>query len=106
MFCALTLCELEPCLFGQCQLTATSYTCNCQAGYIGTTCDQKQRPCADNPCEGRGECVDKTDNTFLCRCHAWWEVHPTEIRTSISPSSAVELNTSSALANYAMEAGN
>nr|CAD7574395.1 unnamed protein product [Timema californicum] len=33
-------------------------------------------------------------------------VHPTEIRTSISPSSAVELNTTSALANYATEAGN
>nr|CAD7429061.1 unnamed protein product [Timema monikensis] len=32
-------------------------------------------------------------------------VHPTEIRTSISPSSAVELNTSSALANYTTEAG-
>nr|CAD7392048.1 unnamed protein product [Timema cristinae] len=32
-------------------------------------------------------------------------VHPTEIRTSISPSSAVELNTISALANYAIEAG-
>nr|CAD7578717.1 unnamed protein product [Timema californicum] len=31
-------------------------------------------------------------------------VHPTEIRTSISPSSAVELNTTSALANYAIEA--
>nr|CAD7433903.1 unnamed protein product [Timema monikensis] len=31
-------------------------------------------------------------------------VHPTEIRTSISPSSAVELDTSSALANYATEA--
>nr|CAD7414435.1 unnamed protein product [Timema poppensis] len=31
-------------------------------------------------------------------------VHPTEIRTSIPPSSAVELNTS-ALANYATEAG-
>nr|CAD7587657.1 unnamed protein product [Timema genevievae] len=30
-------------------------------------------------------------------------VHPTEIRTSISPSSAVELNTTSALANYAIE---
>nr|CAD7262418.1 unnamed protein product [Timema shepardi] len=29
--------------------------------------------------------------------------HPTEIRTSISPSSAVELNTTSALANYATE---
>nr|CAD7260411.1 unnamed protein product [Timema shepardi] len=32
-------------------------------------------------------------------------VHPTEIRTSISPSSGVELNTTSALANYAIEAG-
>ncbi|CAG2055827.1 unnamed protein product [Timema podura] len=37
-----------------------------------------------------------------------WEkpppVHPTKIRSSISPSSAVELNTTSALANYATEA--
>nr|CAD7408060.1 unnamed protein product [Timema poppensis] len=32
------------------------------------------------------------------------KIHPTEIRTSISPSSAVELNTTSALANYATEA--
>nr|CAD7571921.1 unnamed protein product [Timema californicum] len=32
-------------------------------------------------------------------------VHPTEIRTSISPSSAVELNPTSALANYATESG-
>nr|CAD7395855.1 unnamed protein product [Timema cristinae] len=33
------------------------------------------------------------------------QVHPTEIRTSISPSSAVELNTTSALASYATKAG-
>nr|CAD7405497.1 unnamed protein product [Timema poppensis] len=32
-------------------------------------------------------------------------VHPTEIRTSISPSSAVELNTISELVKYATEAG-
>nr|CAD7573311.1 unnamed protein product [Timema californicum] len=32
-------------------------------------------------------------------------VHPTEIKTSISPSSVVNLNTTSALANYATEAG-
>nr|CAD7402875.1 unnamed protein product [Timema cristinae] len=31
-------------------------------------------------------------------------LHPTEIRTSISPSSAVGLNTTSALANYTTEA--
>nr|CAD7439157.1 unnamed protein product [Timema bartmani] len=34
-----------------------------------------------------------------------WEKPPPEIRTSISPSSAVELNTTSAFANYATEAG-
>nr|CAD7258865.1 unnamed protein product [Timema shepardi] len=34
------------------------------------------------------------------------QVHPTEIRTSISPSSAVMLNKTSALANYATEAVN
>nr|CAD7570121.1 unnamed protein product [Timema californicum] len=33
------------------------------------------------------------------------QFNPTEIRTSISPSSAVELNTTGALANYATEAG-
>nr|CAD7568042.1 unnamed protein product [Timema californicum] len=32
-------------------------------------------------------------------------VHPTKTRTSISPSSAIQLNTTSALANYATEAG-
>nr|CAD7437716.1 unnamed protein product [Timema bartmani]CAD7453403.1 unnamed protein product [Timema tahoe] len=35
----------------------------------------------------------------------FFNFHPTEIRTSISPSSAVELNTTCALANYATEAG-
>nr|CAD7572570.1 unnamed protein product [Timema californicum] len=40
--------------------------------------------------------------TFHVKCRS--SVHPTEIRTSISPSSAVELNTTSALANYATEA--
>ncbi|XP_068083923.1 uncharacterized protein [Anabrus simplex] len=72
MFCALTLCEMEPCLFGQCQLTDKSYTCHCQPGYTGINCEQKQRPCADNPCEGRGECIEKS-NTYHCICHAWME---------------------------------
>nr|CAD7441125.1 unnamed protein product [Timema bartmani] len=35
----------------------------------------------------------------------WDSVHPTEVRISISPFSAVELNTTSVLANYATEAG-
>ncbi|XP_039285263.1 cubilin-like [Nilaparvata lugens] len=73
MFCALTVCELEPCLHGRCELTATGFTCHCLPGYIGETCDTKKKPCADKPCEGRGECIPRSDTTFYCRCHAWWE---------------------------------
>ncbi|KAK6632810.1 hypothetical protein RUM43_013581 [Polyplax serrata] len=72
MFCALTQCELEPCVFGQCELTGSAYKCHCQTGYTGLTCERKQSPCEDNPCEGRGECMEKSDS-FHCRCHAWWE---------------------------------
>nr|CAD7428908.1 unnamed protein product [Timema monikensis] len=57
--------------------------------------------------------IEMTNLADISRCEpafVWREsgkppsVHPTEIRTSISPSSAVELNTTSALANYATEA--
>nr|CAD7589628.1 unnamed protein product [Timema genevievae] len=45
---------------------------------------------------------DQTIGPEIRECN---DIHPTEIRTSISPSSAVELNTTSALANYTTEAG-
>uniref|UniRef100_A0A182KH01 EGF-like domain-containing protein n=1 Tax=Anopheles christyi TaxID=43041 RepID=A0A182KH01_9DIPT len=71
-FCGLNICELEPCFFGKCELTPTSFKCNCQPGFVGVRCDQRQKPCADNPCESRGECFEKNGGYF-CRCHAWWE---------------------------------
>nr|CAD7433306.1 unnamed protein product [Timema monikensis] len=63
---------------------------------------------------GRGHCMTRGTFSGSEPAFAWREsgkpfrkkppsVHPTEIRTSISPSSAVELNTTSALANYATE---
>lgn len=64
------MCELEPCVFGRCELTQKGYRCHCQSGYTGETCEQKQRPCESNPCESRGDCIDRGD-TFHCRCHAW-----------------------------------
>uniref|UniRef100_A0A182W5H3 Cubilin n=1 Tax=Anopheles minimus TaxID=112268 RepID=A0A182W5H3_9DIPT len=71
-FCGLNICELEPCFFGKCELTPTSFKCNCQPGFVGVRCDQRQKPCAENPCESRGECFEKNGG-FFCRCHAWWE---------------------------------
>ncbi|XP_055912798.1 uncharacterized protein LOC129946580 isoform X2 [Eupeodes corollae] len=78
-FCGLNSCELEPCVFGKCELTATNFKCHCQPGYQGNTCEHKIRPCADNPCEGRGTCFERNGGYF-CRCHAWWEGHRCERR--------------------------
>uniref|UniRef100_A0A336N481 CSON006260 protein n=1 Tax=Culicoides sonorensis TaxID=179676 RepID=A0A336N481_CULSO len=57
-FCALNVCELDPCIYGQCELTPNKFKCHCQPGYSGVHCDLKQDPCEDNPCENRGECSD------------------------------------------------
>lgn len=66
-FCGLTICDFDPCLFGECELTETSFKCNCLPGYLGSTCEQKKRICDDNPCQGRGVCFEK-NNGFYCRC--------------------------------------
>nr|CAD7263533.1 unnamed protein product [Timema shepardi] len=50
-----------------------------------------------------GQCLNEK-HTCISKHEKPPPVHPTEMRTSISPSSAVELNTTSALANYATEA--
>lgn len=83
-FCALTACEVAPCMYGKCQLTATGFKCACQEGYVGRTCDRKQPPCAQNPCEGRGECFNRPSGYF-CRCHAWWEGQRCEKRMQNIP---------------------
>nr|CAD7567594.1 unnamed protein product [Timema californicum] len=50
---------------------------------------------------------DACDSTPFGGCQSGnIHIHPTEIRTSISPSSVVEINTTSVLTNYATEAGN
>ncbi|XP_073829879.1 uncharacterized protein isoform X3 [Musca autumnalis] len=78
-FCGLDMCELEPCVFGRCELTTNNFKCHCQPGYMGTTCEQKQKPCSENPCEGRGVCIERNGG-FFCRCYAWWEGHRCEKR--------------------------
>lgn len=65
-FCGLTICDFDPCLYGTCELTETSFKCNCLPGYLGNTCEQKKKLCDDNPCQGRGECLEK-NNGFFCR---------------------------------------
>nr|CAD7571273.1 unnamed protein product [Timema californicum] len=59
------------------------------------TGDNKEVDVSDDYHSESVELTETVSNNYI--------VHPTEIRTSISPSSAVELNTTSALANYATE---
>nr|CAD7426563.1 unnamed protein product [Timema monikensis] len=54
--------------------------------------------------EGAGTMPDTSTGVISLTVSGHALIHPTEIRSSISPSSAVELNTTSALANYATEA--
>nr|CAD7446815.1 unnamed protein product [Timema bartmani] len=75
--------------------------------------------CSKVPCQHGGKCLTSGDSSAVCLCLLGYtgdlcetkvdlqEKPPqfTETRTSISPSSVVELNTTSALANYATEAG-
>ncbi|CAG2062154.1 unnamed protein product [Timema podura] len=91
-----------------------------QTSCVVCMCDFEARqmlrvlPCSH---EFHAKCVDKwlkVGSASIGRASYWDivlysiltdDVHPTEIRTSISPSSAVGLTTTSALANYATEAG-
>ncbi|CAB0001187.1 unnamed protein product, partial [Nesidiocoris tenuis] len=73
MMCGLTLCDLQPCLFGECMLTKTKFKCACKAGYKGDTCEERIRPCSSNPCDSHGECIENSDATFRCQCYAWWD---------------------------------
>lgn len=81
-FCALNICELEPCIYGQCELTPEFFKCSCQPGYTGLHCDVKQDPCATNPCENRGDCLVQR-GTFFCKCYAWWEGKHCEKRMKV-----------------------
>lgn len=60
LMCGLSVCELAPCVFGECLVLASGgYRCKCRQGYKGPVCDQRQKPCDDNPCESRGDCIGK-----------------------------------------------
>ncbi|CAF1683348.1 unnamed protein product, partial [Adineta ricciae] len=50
---------------------SNSFTCKCDAGFVGSTCNQELDECASNPCLNNGTCTD-LENGFLCRCPPEW----------------------------------
>ncbi len=64
---------LSPCSSGPCQNgatcypLATSFMCNCAAGYTGNTCQSEIDECSPNPCLNGGTCIDQF-NGYRCEC--------------------------------------
>ncbi|CAF3912434.1 unnamed protein product [Adineta steineri] len=51
--------------------TSNSFTCQCDSGFAGPTCNQELDECASNPCANNGTCTD-LENGFLCHCLPGW----------------------------------
>eukprot|EP00057_Strongylocentrotus_purpuratus_P011161 XP_011665635.1 PREDICTED: uncharacterized protein LOC585547 isoform X4 [Strongylocentrotus purpuratus] len=64
------LCEIEPCTNGgTCNdtLNSSDYSCTCEEGYTGKSCQNIIGECASNPCENGGECNDD-GGSYTCTC--------------------------------------
>jgi hypothetical protein len=64
------LCSINPCLNGGiCVALDGQESCECQAGYTGTTCDLATAlPCDPNPCLNQGVCSATPDDGYSCAC--------------------------------------
>ncbi|XP_013070411.2 uncharacterized protein LOC106057644 isoform X3 [Biomphalaria glabrata] len=63
-FCASNPCQNN----GRCFPTATSYQCQCTAGYEGSQCQHNTDDCKNFPCKNGGLCLDGL-NSFTCNCN-------------------------------------
>ena len=66
-------CDSNPCEHsGRCTNVGADYTCDCQGGYTGASCETEINECASNPCGNNSECHDLADR-YDCTCMAGWE---------------------------------
>lgn len=54
---------------GSCVDGINKFTCNCEAGYNGKTCQTNINDCAGSLCKNGGACTDQV-NAFKCNCKA------------------------------------
>jgi len=64
-------CAPNPCKHGACQDKLNDFTCACDAGWKGKTCEQNIDDCAKDPCK-HGTCQDGFKD-FACTCDPGWE---------------------------------
>ncbi|XP_029168402.1 cubilin-like [Nylanderia fulva] len=63
-----TACSSNPCVHGACVPNgANGFTCTCNPGYSGITCNIAADPCLPNPCRNNGICV-VLNGQATCQC--------------------------------------
>ena len=62
--------------------TSDSFTCDCAAGYTGSTCHEDVDECASDPCI-HGVCIDLR-TTYRCSCERDWEGENCDIASAFS----------------------
>ena len=73
-------CDPNPCQNGGiCTDGINSFTCSCEDGYSGDTCDININECDSNPCQNGGICTDGIDS-FTCSCEEGFTGMQCEIR--------------------------
>ncbi|XP_033097528.1 fibropellin-1-like isoform X2 [Anneissia japonica] len=77
---------------GVCVNTGNYYTCQCQSGFMGQTCDQGNTPtpCDSAPCQNGGVCMNVGTTSFVCSCPSTYT--GTQCQTPISTSASCSPN--------------
>ncbi|KAG7199007.1 hypothetical protein KM043_013159 [Ampulex compressa] len=63
-----TACASNPCAHGTCTAGYLhTFTCTCNPGYTGVTCNEQVDPCTPNPCKNSGTCI-VSNGEAVCNC--------------------------------------
>lgn len=71
-YCSNDPCEDSTCLNGGTCIASqeedSQFKCTCKAGFTGTRCEVKVKPCSLHPCKNGGTCQELGDSTYECKC--------------------------------------
>ena len=64
-------CSEIPCTHGTCMDGTTTYSCMCEDGWQGATCEEDVLECSTSPCQNGGSCTELA-GSYSCSCAAGW----------------------------------